>query len=44
MTGKTENCRYVSIPGNEQDIGKIVDVAITDANRHFLKGKLLELD
>jgi len=43
ITGKTENCRYVNVPGDSQMIGKILPVKITSANRHFLKGELVDI-
>lgn len=38
VTGKTENCRYLNVKGNESMIGEILPVKILSANRHFLKG------
>lgn len=44
VTGKTENCRYVSVPGDVSLIGKILPVRILSANRHFMKGELAEVE
>lgn len=41
ITGKTENCRYVNIPGGPELIGQILPVKILSANRHFLKGQIV---
>ena len=42
ICGRTENCRYVNVAGDPSLIGQILPVRITSANRHFLKGDLVE--
>lgn len=42
VSGKTENCRYLNVKGNESMIGEILPVKILSANRHFLKGHIEE--
>lgn len=41
ITGRTENARYVNVVGDESLIGQILPVRILSANRHFLKGELM---
>jgi tRNA-2-methylthio-N6-dimethylallyladenosine synthase len=41
LTGRTENNRWVNFPGDRRLIGQIVDVAITAAMSHSLRGRLL---
>jgi tRNA-2-methylthio-N6-dimethylallyladenosine synthase len=42
ICGRTENCRYVNVPGDPSLIGQILPVQISSANRHFLRGTLIE--
>ncbi|MXP51061.1 tRNA (N6-isopentenyl adenosine(37)-C2)-methylthiotransferase MiaB [Pantoea sp. SoEX] len=44
ISGKTENNRVVVFNGSSNNIGKFVDVKITDSNIHFLKGKLINVE
>jgi tRNA-2-methylthio-N6-dimethylallyladenosine synthase len=40
LAGKTENNRWVNFAGPESLIGQFVDVVITEAKRHSLRGRL----
>ena len=44
VSGKTENNRSVTFAGDEQLIGRFVDVKITDAFRNSLKGEVIAIE
>jgi len=44
LMGRTENNRVVNFPGNERLIGSFVDVRITEARAHSLRGEFLEVN
>jgi len=41
VAGRTENNRVVNVPGNEDLIGHLVDVEITEALPNSLRGQLI---
>lgn len=41
ISGKTENCRYINVAGDESMIGKVLPVKISASNRHFLRGEII---
>ena len=44
LMGRTENNRVVNFPGNERLIGAFVDVRITEARPHSLRGEFLDVN
>ena len=40
MTGRTENMRYVNLPGDTRLIGQFIDVQITQAMSNSLRGRI----
>ena len=42
MTGRTKNNKIISIPGNKNLIGEILDIKITELNNRSLKGEVFE--
>ena len=42
LAGRTENNRWVNFPGSPELINRFVDVRITEARPHSLRGELLE--
>ncbi len=44
LAGRTENNRVVNFPGNERLIGTFVDVHITEAKAHSLRGEFVEIN
>ena len=44
LSGRTDNNRVVNIPGNSRLINHFVDVRITDASRHALRGEIVQSD
>ena len=44
VSGKTENNRSVTFAGDEELIGRFVDVKITDAFRNSLKGEVVAIE
>lgn len=44
LAGRTENNRVVNFPGNERLIGSFVDVRITEAKAHSLRGEFIDVN
>ena len=44
LAGRAESMRIVNFPGNERLIGQYVDVKITDAAPHSLRGEMALID
>ena len=44
LAGRAESMRIVNFPGNERLIGQYVDVKITDAAPHSLRGERALID
>ncbi|RZU97813.1 tRNA (N6-isopentenyl adenosine(37)-C2)-methylthiotransferase MiaB [Spiribacter vilamensis] len=44
LKGRTQNNRVVNFPGNRRLIGRFVNVRITEALAHSLRGELIDLD
>ena len=42
VTGRTKNNKIISIPGNKNLIGEILDIKITELNNRSLKGEVFE--
>ncbi|MCB1554144.1 MAG: tRNA (N6-isopentenyl adenosine(37)-C2)-methylthiotransferase MiaB [Xanthomonadales bacterium] len=43
ITGRTENMRFVNFPGHPRLVGQFVDVEITHAMSHSLRGRMVAL-
>ena len=41
LAGRTDNNRVVNFPGNHRLIGHFVDVTITEAKPHSLRGEIV---
>jgi len=44
IKGRTQNNRVVNFPGNPRLIGRFVNVRITEARAHSLRGELIDID
>jgi len=44
IKGRTENNRVVNFPGNRRLIGRFVNVRITEALAHSLRGEMVGID
>jgi tRNA-2-methylthio-N6-dimethylallyladenosine synthase len=44
LKGRTENNRVVNFPGHERLIGAFVDVRITEARPHSLRGEFIDIN
>mgnify|MGYP001483973009 FL=1 len=43
VTGRTKNNKLITIPGNKNLIGKIIDIKITELNNRSLKGEIINI-
>ena len=43
VLGRTRNNKLISVPGNKNLIGKIIDVKITELSNRSLKGEIINI-